>query len=286
MLIDLNKTGLVLEGGALRGVFTCGVLDWMMENNIRFPYVVGVSAGACNGASYISNQQGRARYSNIELLEKYKYIGFKHYIRKRNMMDFELLFHDFPYKIIPFDFETYTNTKICFEMVTSNCLTGEAHYFEEYRDHERLLDILKASSSMPIFSPITYVDNIPMLDGGICDSIPVKRAHEKGFEKTIVILTRNKGYRKKTDGLKIPSFFYRKYPNMRNAINDRNELYNNQLDYVDQLEEEGKAIIIRPIEPVTIDRIETNIEALIKLYDHGYECAAQMFSNHEAKFTP
>ena len=271
--VEFDNTALVLEGGALRGVFTCGVLDWMMDNNFYFPYLVGVSAGACNGASFISRQRGRARYSNIELLDKYKYIGFKHFVKKRNMMDFDLLFDDFPNRILPFDFPTYEKTDTRFEIVVSNCITGKAEYKEEYKDHNRLLEILKASSSMPFFSPITEVDKVPMLDGGVCDSIPVERAMYKGYEKMIIVVTRNKGYRKKTDGLKLPAIFFRKYPKMREAINQRNEIYNRQLELVEKLEEEGRAVVIRPIEPMTINRIEKDTNVLSHFYDHGYDCA-------------
>lgn len=268
--------GLVLEGGAMRGVFTCGVLDWLTDNAIRFPYVAGVSAGACNGASYVSGQRGRARYSNIELLNEYNYIGFGHYLKKGNFMDFDLLFHDFPYRILPFDFEAYASAGICFEMVVSNCLTGEAEYLEEYNDRERLLQILRASSSMPFFSPVCYVDGSPKLDGGICDSIPVERCLAKGYDKMVVVLTRNAGYRKKTTGLKIPRFFYKKYPKMLHAVNRRNEIYNKQLECVEQLEKEGKAIVVRPVEPITIKRMEKDTGILTHFYDHGYKCAEQM----------
>lgn len=278
-LIDTKDTALVLEGGAMRGVFTCGVLDWLMDNDVHFPYVIGVSAGACNGASYISNQRGRARYSNIELLKEYRYVGLRHYLKKKNIMDFDLLFNDFPNRILPFDFKAYAKTGKCFEMVVTNCDTGEAEYMEEYQDHDRLLDILKASSSMPLFSPVAYVDEKPMLDGGVCDSIPAKRAIEKGYNKMIIVLTRNKGYRKKTDGMKLPPFILKKYPKMRNAINSRNQLYNEQLNLVDLLEKEGKAIVIRPEEPMTINRIEKDINVLTHFYNHGYECAEKIFQD-------
>lgn len=271
--LETSNMGLVLEGGALRGVFTCGVLDWMMDNNVHFPYVIGVSAGACNGASYVSGQRGRARYSNIELLDKFQYIGLKHYLKKGNIMDFDLLFDDFPNRILPFDFDAYSSAGICFEMIVSSCLTGEAEYMEEYADHERLLQILRASSSMPLFSPVCYVDGTPMLDGGVCDSIPVDRCQAKGYDKMVVVLTRNASYRKKADGLKLLRFFYKKYPEMRNAINRRNDIYNQQLERVEQLEREGKALVIRPIEPMTINRIEKDTNVLIHFYDHGYECA-------------
>lgn len=267
-----ENIGLVLEGGGMRGVFTCGVLDYFLDNDIYFPYVIGVSAGACNGLSFISRQRGRAKYSNIDLLAKYKYIGFKHYIKKRNIMDFDLLFHEFPDNIIPYDYDTYFASSSRFEMVTSNCLTGKAEYQEEKNDKERVIDIVKASSSLPIMCPITYVDDVPMLDGGICDSIPLERAISQGYTKNVVVLTRNKGYRKESKDIKIPSFIYRKYPAMREALSNRNSLYNAQLDLVDRLEEEGSVFVIRPEKPVLVDRIEKDINKLTTLYEEGYEC--------------
>lgn len=169
--IHINpKTGLVLEGGGMRGVFTCGVLDSFMDRGIRFPYTIGVSAGACNGLSYMSGQRGRAKYSNIDLLEKYQYIGLKYLLKKRNIMDFDLLFQEFPEHILPYDYESYFSSPERYEMVTTNCVTGEANYFEEKQDKKRVIDIVRASSSLPFVCPIAYVDDVPMLDGGIVDS--------------------------------------------------------------------------------------------------------------------
>lgn len=264
--------GLVLEGGGMRGVFTCGVLDYFMDRAIDFPYAIGVSAGACNGLSFVSKQRGRAKFSNIDLLAKYKYIGFKHYLKKRNIMDFDLLFHEFPDNIIPYDYDQYFRSSTRFEMVTSNCLTGKAEYYEEKSSKNRVIDIAKASSSLPIVCPITYVDDIPMLDGGICDSIPVARAIEQGYKKNVIVLTRNKGYRKEKKDIKVPSFIYRKYPAMREALSMRNSLYNAQLDLVDKLEEEGSVFVIRPQKPIMVDRIEKDINKLTALYEEGYEC--------------
>ena len=141
-----ESTGLVLEGGGMRGVFTCGVLDYFMDHDIRFPYTIGVSAGACNGLSYASRQRGRAKYSNIDLLEKYDYIGLKHLLKKRNILDFDLLFNEFPEHILPYDYETYFASPERFVMVTTNCITGEANYFEEKKDSRRVIDIVRASS--------------------------------------------------------------------------------------------------------------------------------------------
>lgn len=276
-MINHNQSALVLEGGGMRGIFTCGVLDYFMDHGIRFPYTIGVSAGACNGVSYLSHQRGRAKYSNIDLLEKYDYIGLKHLLRKRNIMDFDLLFHTFPEEIIPYDYDAYFASPERYVMVTSNCLTGEANYFEEKHDPKRLIDIVRASSSLPFVCPVAYVDDIPMLDGGIVDSIPLQRAFDDGYRQNVVVLTRNRGYRKDSKDIRIPSFVYHKYPKMREALSKRNALYNRQLDWIEQLEDEGSITVIRPLNPVQVDRIERNVQKLTSFYEEGYACAKAIF---------
>lgn len=269
-------SSLVLEGGGLRGVFTCGVLDNFMERGIEFPFTVGVSAGACNGLSYISRQKGRAKYSNIDLLAKYNYIGVKYLFTQRNIMDFNLLFHEFPDKIIPYDYRELANTKKRFVMVTTNCLTGQANYMEEYKDSRRVIDIVKASSSLPFVSPIAYVDGIPMLDGGIADSIPIEYAISQGYSNNVVVLTRNRGYRKKINTSKlVPRLFYREYPNLVDAIVSRNERYNAVLEKIEKMEDEGKLTVIRPLKAIEVDRMEKNTEKLTALYNEGFELASQ-----------
>ena len=273
----LNKaSGHILEGGGMRGVFTCGVLDNLMDRGIRFPYTIGVSAGACNGLSYMSGQRGRGKYSNIDLLEKYRYIGFKHLLSKGSIMDFELLFKVFPEEIIPYRYDVLAACEEHFEMVTTNCRTGEAVYFEEKHDPKRVIDIVKASSSLPFVSHISYVDGEPMLDGGIADSIPLLRARSLGYDNNVVVLTRNKGYRKPSKPTSVPPIFYRNYPQLREAIRRRNALYNEQIALVERLESEGSLIVIRPERPIAVDRMERNTEKLLDLYNEGYECAAQV----------
>lgn len=269
-----SKSGLILEGGGMRGVFTCGVLDNLMDRGIRFPYTIGVSAGACNGLSYMSGQRGRAKFSNIDLLEKYRYIGFKQLLTKRNIMDFDLLFHTFPEEILPYDYESFARCEERYEMVTTSCLSGKACYYDEKHDPKRIIDIVKASSSLPFVCPIAYVDNEPMLDGGIADSIPILRARELGFDNNVVVLTRNKGYRKPQKPTKIPPFFYADYPCLREAIRHRNTLYNEQISLVEELESKGEIIVIRPEKPIVVDRMERNTQKLLDLYNEGYACAA------------
>ena len=279
-----NRSGLILEGGGMRGVLTCGVLDNFMDRGIRFPYTIGVSAGACNGLSYMSGQRGRARYSNIDLLEKYNYIGLKYLLKKRNIMDFDLLFREFPEHILPYDYDAYFSCPERFVMVTTNCLTGEADYFEEKKNKERVIDIVRASSSLPFVCPVTYVDNIPMLDGGIADSIPLMRARRDGYDRNVVVLTRNRGYRKDIQGTKVPSFIYKKYPRLREAINRRSSVYNEQLELVERLEDAGEITVIRPQKPIVVDRIERDISKLTDLYEEGYACAAAFsFSSDNLK---
>lgn len=272
----MDKTGLVLEGGGMRGVFTCGVLDYFLDQGITFPYTVGVSAGACNGLSYMSGQRGRAKYSNIDMMEKYQFIGMKYLWTQHSILDQKLLYQDFPERLVPYDFEAYSNNPGEFEMVTTNCLTGKACYLSEKKDWYRMIAIARASSSLPYVCPIAYVDGIPMLDGGIVDSIPVERARSLGYEKNVVVLTRNKGYRKKTKDLRIPHFIYKKYPRLRVVLSRRCSCYNEQLELVERLEEEGKIIVIRPENPVVVDRIEKNIKKLEDLYQEGYECARKV----------
>ena len=267
------QSGLVLEGGGMRGVFTSGVLDCFMDHGIRFPYTIGVSAGACNGLSYMSGQRGRAKYSNIDMLDKYHFIGIKHLITKGNIMDFDLMFHEFPERIIPYDYEAYAKCTEEYEMVTTNCITGQACYYNEKQSPKRIIDIVKASSSLPFVCPIAYVDGSPMLDGGIEDSIPLLRARELGYNNNVVVLTRNKGYRKDDKPSKVPALFYRKYPLLRNAIAARNMMYNRQIALVEELEDKGRLIVIRPSQPITVSRMEKDTAKLLDLYNQGYQAA-------------
>lgn len=265
-----GKTGLVLEGGGMRGVFTSGVLDAFMKHDLYFRYIVAVSAGACNGMSYVSRQPRRARISNIDYLARYKYIGIRHLVTQGCIFDRELLYDKFPNQLLPFDFDEYFKHAKDFEMVTTNCLTGKAMYLSETSDRQRSLDIVRASSSLPYVSKIITVDGIPMLDGGIIDSIPINRAIETGHEHNVVILTRNKGWRDTGKDRKVPAFIYKNYPRLRVALSHRHVVYNQQIDIIDRLEAEGKITCIRPMRPMEVGRIENDVEKLERLYEEGF----------------
>ena len=270
------KSGLILEGGGMRGIFTIGVLDNFMDRGIRFPYIIGVSAGACNGLSYMSHQRGRAKYADIDLLKEYNYIGLKYLFTKGNIMDFDLLFHKFPEEISPYDYDRLASSPERYEMVTTSCITGKACYFEEKKNPRRVIDIVKASSSLPFVCPIAYVDGEPMLDGGISDSIPLERAMSLGYDNNLVVLTRNHGYRKPQKATRVPFFFYRKYPKVKETISGRNAMYNKQMELVEGMEREGRVQVLRPMKPVEVGRIERNIDKLLALYQEGYDLAAQI----------
>ena len=277
MNID-SHTGLILEGGGLRGVFTCGVLDCFMDHGIRFPFTVGVSAGACNGLSYMSGQRGRAKSSNIDLMDEHHYVGIKYLLTQGCIMDFKLLFEDFPEKIIPYNYDAYFSNPDRFVMVTTNCLTGKAEYFEEKTSAERVMSIVRASSSLPYVTKITYVDGIPMLDGGIADSIPVEYALSQGYEKLVVVLTRNYGYRKKERSMPLAKTFYKKYPELQKALALRNSVYNKTMDMIERLEQEGRITVIRPIKPIEVGRMEKDTAKLSALYQEGYALAQEFIS--------
>ena len=293
------KTGLVLEGGGMRGVFTIGVLDAFMDAGVRFPYAVGVSAGACNGCSYVTGQQGRARYSNVEMMKMYghQYLGIRTLLKTGDIFNVKLLYDDLPNKLWPFDYETFCTSEMEFEMVATNMLTGKAEYLSNHvpewhgTDDEPLrkvvMDIVLASSSLPYVSHKVVVRGVPMLDGGIVDSIPVARAMSKGYAKNVVVLTRNKGYRKALKhGVLLDSMssalrysLYRKFPLFRDALMHRGEVYNKQLEMVEQLEREGSIVVIRPEKPIVVDRIERNSDKLQALYEEGLSIGREFCKN-------
>ncbi|MBR1504251.1 MAG: patatin family protein [Prevotella sp.] len=276
-----RKTGLVLEGGGMRGVFTSGVLDAFMKHDLYFPYVIAVSAGALNGLSYMSRQPRRARYSNIDMLRKYDFISLKSLLTQGCIFDPNILYERFPNEIVPFDYQAYRKNPATFEMVTTNCITGRAEYLSEKEDASRMTAIAKATSSLPYVAQITYVDGIPMLDGGIVDSIPVVRAIDKGYSPNVVILTRNRGFRSSEPDIKIPKLFYGEYPRLRVALSRRVEEYNKQLELIERMEDWGEVICIRPERPMEVDRLCRDVEKLEALYEEGFKLGEKFCASYK-----
>jgi len=267
----LEDVALVLEGGGMRGVFTSGVLDAFMKHEVYFPYTVAVSAGACNGMSYISRQPRRARASNIDMLVRYDYLSLKNLILQGSIFDPVLLYDRFPNELLPFDYDTFFQYAHNFEVVATNCLTGRAEYLCETHDRQRALDIVRASSSLPYVSRVALVDDTPMLDGGIVDSIPVAHALQRGFPRAVVVCTRNHGYRSDESDHKQPRFVYHQYPRLRVALSHRCAVYNQQLELVEQLERQGTITCIRPQRPMEVGRMEKDPGKLERLYQEGFQ---------------
>lgn len=270
----LNNSALVLEGGGMRGAFTAGVLDFLIKHNIRFPYTIGVSAGASNGVSFASRQYRRGYDSNVTIHNVRPFIGIKHLLRGKGLIDLDFIFYEYPEKYNHFDFATYTTSPDRFVIVITNCNTGEAEYHEEKQNHKRLLDLLRASCSLPVVCPIARLDDKPYVDGGVSDAIPFKRALDEGYSRLVIVLTRNEDYRKSERRLYLPRFLYKEYPAIRKKLSDRGVRYNRQIAQIKKLEKEGKAIIIRPVEPIRVTRTEKDIEKLEALYQQGYHEAS------------
>lgn len=267
----MYNVGLVLEGGGMRGSYTTGVLDFFLNENLYFPYVIGVSAGACNAASYISKQKERGKRVNINYIRNPKYLSFRNLIKEKSVFGIKFVYDEIPNKLEPFDYDTFNNSKQKFLIGTTDCNTGTSVYFEKNHCKD-ILKVIRASSSLPLLTPIVEIDGGVYLDGAVSDSIPVKKAIKDGYERNIIILTRDKEYRKSPMKFKgLIKSKYKKYPNLVDAILNRYKMYNETLDYIDKLEKEGRVFVIRPSVDLEVDRLEKNPQKLEALYKLGYE---------------
>lgn len=263
-------TALVLEGGGTRGFYSAGVFEAFMDAGIMFPYIIGVSAGAANALTYIAGQKGRNRL----IVEKY--VSDKRYVSRRNMLRYRSLFgYDFIFGTIPekhlfFDKEAFDNTNIRFLTGAINCASGETAWFEK----ETVADgftVARASCSVPLVSKIVKYNELDLLDGGISDPIPIEKSIADGNEVHVVVLTRNQGYVKEPFRYRrLLKLFYGKYPKLIETMLKRHEIYNRQLAVCEQLEKKKKALIIRPLQPLSVDRTETDTDKLLALYDEGH----------------
>ena len=265
----MKRAGMILEGGGTRGVFTAGVLDYFMEQKLYLPYVIGVSAGACNAVNYVSRQPGRMKTCTIDFLEAGSYVGLKYLLKNHSLFNMDLIFDVFPNKIIPFDYDTFFSSEQTCILGATNCLTGRAAYLTEKNERIRLMNACRASSSLPIVSPMVEVDGIPMLDGGVADSVPIQKALHDGVKKNIVILTRQLGYRKPPakKSLRMARIMYQKYPNLIRAIKNRAYYYNRTMELLEDLERRGHVLVLRPQVPV-VKNTEDDVAVLTDFYNH------------------
>lgn len=267
----LYNAGLILEGGGMRGVYTGGVLDAFIEHDIEFSSVYGVSAGSCQGASYVSKQKGRGMRTSINYVGDPEYCSVKSLLKTGDMFGVDMCYSQIPFVLDPYDEETFAQYKGKFFAVVTNLETGEAEYLR-IRDMSKQIWAIRASSSLPLLSRTIIAKGRPYLDGGVADSIPIRRSIEAGNEKNVVILTRDAFYRKDANALMpLMKLRYKKYPRFVEAMENRHLRYNECLDFLAEEEEAGRVFVIRPETEVQVDRLEKDKEKLMVLYEQGLE---------------
>lgn len=266
------KTLLILEGGGLRAIYTAGVLDCFLKNNIKVDAVIGVSAGALFGINYLSKQQGRVIRYTLENANNKDYMGISSWIKTGNIMNKDFCFNKLIYETDPFDFKTFNKSKIEFYVTVTNVETGKAEY-KRINDIEEDMEYLRASGSMPIVSKIVKVNGKKYLDGGISDSVPIKWGLKNGYKRIIVVETRPKTYRKKKSKLLPYKILYKDYPRLVKTVKERYNIYNKTKTYIEALEEENRVFVIRPTEYIKIKRIENNKDKIQEMYRLGLKDA-------------
>ncbi len=264
--------GLVLEGGAMRGLYTAGVLDVFMENNINVDGIIGVSAGVLFGVNYLSKQPGRVIRYNKQFLKDPRYMGFKSLITTGNIVNKDFSYYEVPLKLDIFDNDTYKSSEIPFYATVSNVETGEAEYIK-VNDVFEQMELLRATSAMPYVSKIVEYDGKKYLDGGTTDSIPLKKSKQLGYSKNIVILTRPIDYRKKKSKVSFAKLKYGKYPKYVEALNNRYKNYNETLEEIINLENDSNSqndiFVIRPSRTIKMKRIEKDENKIQEMYELG-----------------
>ncbi|HIW50808.1 MAG TPA: patatin family protein [Candidatus Blautia intestinavium] len=262
------NTGLVLEGGAMRGIYTAGVLDVFMEYRLHFDGVIGVSAGALHGCSFVSGQKGRSIRYYKKYRNDWRFMSFKSLLRTGDIVGEKFCYHDIPERLDPFDYEAYAKSDTDFYAVCTNLETGKAEYIK-ITDMQNQIDVMRASASMPYVSKIVSWNGMKLLDGGCADSIPVKQFRKMGYEKNVVVLTREDGYEKKPQNARMAEARYHRYPAFAETLKNRHLVYNRTLKDIREMEAKEEIFVIRPSEKLTISRMEKNLDEIQKVYDIG-----------------
>lgn len=262
--------GLVLEGGGMRGVYTAGALDCLMDEGLYLSRVYGVSAGACHACSYLSRQRGRAARSVIDFVGDRRYAGPYSLLTTGDFFGVDMIYDEIPNRLLPFDYETYAASPQTLTAVLTNCRTGDAEY-HPIRDMHRDMIRIRGSSSLPALSRLVEIDGEHYLDGGITDSIPLAHSIREGNRKNLVILTQHRGYQKSRNRMASAlRLLYRRYPQLAQAVATRHIRYNEALARIHREEQKGAAFVLQPAEPVAIDRLEKDADKLRALYKDGY----------------
>ncbi|MBP3647866.1 MAG: patatin family protein [Clostridia bacterium] len=279
----MTMTGLVLEGGAMRGLFTAGVLDMLLEADIRFDGAIGVSAGAAFGCNFKSRQSGRVIRYNTRYSRDWRYCSFRSMLLTGDLFGAKFCYRDLPNKLDPFDNETFNRNPMSFWVVVTDVETGLPHYRRVDRAGDECSDWIRASASMPLVSRVVELEGRGYLDGGIADSIPLRAFEERGFERNVVILTQPEGFVKvPSSGLGLMRLMLRKYPKMVDTLANRHVNYNEAVAYVKQREKEGAALVIRPKEKLDIGRVEHDPDKMRAVYELGREAGREKLNEIRA----
>lgn len=264
------KTGLILEGGAMRGMFTAGVTDVFMENEIEFDGAIGVSAGAAFGCNYKSRQIGRVIRYNKAYCKDPRFCSFRSLIKTGDLFGAEFCYHTIPDKLDLFDTEAYVSNPMDFYVVCTDIETGKAVYVNSAEAGDDSLEYFRASASMPLVSRPVEIKGRKLLDGGIADSVPIQYFESIGYNRNVLILTQPKGFVKKPNSaVKIMKYALKQYPMVAKTMENRHIEYNETLEYIERKEKAGEVLVIRPEAPLKIGRIEHNPDVLQSVYDHG-----------------
>ena len=268
------KTGLVLEGGGMRGLFSAGVMDVMMENGIRFDGIIGVSAGAAFGVNYKSGQVGRALRYNVDYCQDKRYCGIGSLLKTGNLFNTEFCYDEVPLKLDVFDFDAFERDQTAFYTTCTDVESGKPVYHEYRGRADHGFDWIRASASLPVVSQMVEIDGLKLLDGGIADSIPVAYFERIGYTKNVVILTQPQGYQKeKNQLLPLIRVKYRHYPNLVKALETRHLMYNAELELIAEQENRGNLFVIRPHLPLEVKRMEKDPARLRTCYEMGRQAA-------------
>ncbi|MDV4150056.1 patatin family protein [Clostridium sp. AL.422] len=280
----MDNTSLILEGGGMRGVYSAGVLDLLLDKGINIKYCIGVSAGACNCVSYISKQKKRNYRVNINYINDKRYLSVRNLIKTGSAFGMDMLFNLIPNELEPFDHETFIKSGTKFFVGATNCETGLPEFYQINDFNKDGYESLKASISLPFVAKVIEYDNKKLMDGGIAAPIPIQKAIDDGIEKHVVILTQHKGYKKsKTKIMPVIKRKYKNHTGLISAMENRYKIYNDTLDLLDRLEEDGKCFIIRPSRPLEVSRFEKDKNKLEDIYNRGYE-DAKALSDELIKF--
>lgn len=276
----MNQTGLILEGGGMRGAYTAGVLDYFQDHGVEFPFVVGASAGACVATSYISHQRERNYKVLVEYGSHPEYISFKRLLKGQPLFGMDFIFDTLPNQLVPFDYESFKSSQNKLVIATTDIHTGKPIYYDQFNHKDELLKIVRASSSLPFIASSISYQGRELMDGGISDPIPINPSIYAGNQKHVVVLTRNKGYYKKA--MKFKTFIrrkYKNYPQFIYAMEKRHEKYNQTLKQLRIMEQAGEVFIIQPKHPLEVSRVERDKHKLHQLYVQGYEETGELYKN-------